>query len=234
MEPTDLLCTVPEQTAAAAAAGGAIGLDAHVPSCPGWDVRSVFGHLGAVHRWATHLIGTGSMELGRPSGDRPTDDEIVPWLRRGASELVAVGQAKGPDAPVGNWTDAPPNAAFWFRRMAHETAVHCWDVRSAGGDPTPIPAGLASDGIDELLSVVLPRRKPEGLAGTLHVHCTDVPGEWTVDLATFITRPEHTKADAAIRGAASDLLLRLLNRTEGGEAFGDARILSQWASSVRF
>ena len=234
MDPTDLLCTVPGQTAAAIAAGGALGLDARVPSCPGWDVRSVFGHLGAVHRWAAHLIASGATELGRPPDDRPADDEIASWLQRGADELEAVGLANGPGAPAANRPGAPPTAAFWFRRMAHETAVHSWDVRSAAGNAAPIPADLACDGIDELLSVVLPRRKPAGMSGTLHVHCTDVPGEWTVDLATSVTRPEHAKADAAIRGEASDLLLRLLNRTEAGETFGDPQVLAAWKSSFRF
>lgn len=234
MEPTDLLLTVPVQTAAAAAAGASVGLDAPIPSCPGWDARSLLGHLGAVHRWATQMIDAGSMEFVRPPADKPADDEMAVWLERGADDLVAVGRAKGPDAPVWNWAGVAQNAAFWFRRMAHETAVHCWDVRAAGGDPAPIPGALAADGIDELLSVILPHRKLEGLSGTLHVHCTDVPGEWTVDLATFVTRPGHAKADAAIRGPASDLLLRLLNRAGGGETFGEAGILLQWSESVRF
>ena len=49
---------------------------------------------------------------------------------------------------------------------------------------------------------------------SLHVHCTDVDGEWTVraaDAGVQMTR-EHAKGDAAMRGRAEDLLLTLWRR----------------------
>ncbi len=156
------------------------------------------------------------------------------WLEDGADALVARCSERGAEAPAWNWTDEPPTVAFWMRRMAHETAVHAWDAAASAGVATPIEPGLAADGIDELLTVIWKRRRPRGLSGTLHLHCTDTPGEWTIDLPTFTTARGHTKADAALRGPASDLLLRILNRGGGGEVFGDPSILAEWSASVRF
>jgi hypothetical protein len=49
-------------------------------------------------------------------------------------------------------------AAFWIRRMAHETAMHRIDADLAMRRPsTPIPPELAVDGVDELLTVFLAR-----------------------------------------------------------------------------
>jgi hypothetical protein len=120
--------------------------------------------------------------------------------------------------------------------MANETAVHSWDARAAAGSPEPIEAELAADAIDEWLTVMGPMRPPEGLSGTVHLHCTDVPGDWTVDLAAFTTVSggADADADAELRGPASAILLRLLNRAEGGDILGDASVLDHWSENVRF
>jgi len=118
----------------------------------------VITHLGSVHRRAADLVATGATAGRRPGppSDVPDDEALLDWLTEGARCLVDAGQAKGPDAPTWNWTGADQRAAFWFRRMAHETAVHTWDVRSACGMPTAIEPVMGSDAIDELLTVILP------------------------------------------------------------------------------
>ena len=45
----------------------------------------------------------------------------------------------------------------------------------------------------------------------MHLHCTDVEGEWIVQPDGRV-EPIHAKGDAALRGTASDLLLALYNR----------------------
>ena len=78
----------------------------------------------------------------------------------------------------------PTTAAFWFRRQAHETAVHRWDAQRAATPSSvdPIDATLAADGVDEWLEVFVPRflartGVPDDLVGaTLHLHCTDEGG----------------------------------------------------------
>ena len=90
--------------------------------------------------------------------------------------------------------------------MTHETAVHRVDAERAAGREHRIDAELAADGVDEFL-VPLPApttvEDAPPLDGTVHVHCTDVDGEWivgTADDGTSVVRREHAKGDAAVRG----------------------------------
>jgi predicted lipid carrier protein YhbT len=72
--------------------------------------------------------------------------------------------------------------------------------------------------------------------GTLHVHCTDVEGEWLVtpvESGVDVLRA-HAKGDAALRGPAADLLLRLHGRGEGGEVMGDPGVLDRFRSGFSF
>ena len=33
--------------------------DTAVPSCPGWTIGRLLGHLAKVHRWSAHTVRTG-------------------------------------------------------------------------------------------------------------------------------------------------------------------------------
>ena len=53
---------------------------------------------------------------------------------------------------------AEKTAASWARRQAHEHLVHRMDLEAAAGVPhAPVDTALADDGVDELLTVILPR-----------------------------------------------------------------------------
>jgi uncharacterized protein (TIGR03083 family) len=237
VEPLDLLATIPPNTDALAEAAAQRGLDTPVPSCPGWTVTDVISHLGSVQRRTADLVATGvrGRRPGAGSDDGVPDGAgLLGWLTDGARVLQVAGQEKGPDFPAWNWTGADQRAAFWFRRMAHETAVHCWDVRSACGLPTRLEPVAASDAIDELLTVILPAVRPTGMTGTLHVHCTDVDGEWTVELSRLEVDRAHRKGDAALRGPAADVLLQLLGRGDGAEVFGETAVLATWHQTFQF
>jgi hypothetical protein len=84
---------------------------------------------------------------------------------------------------------------------------------ATNGAADPIDPEVASDSIDEFLSVSLPfgvnRTKP--LSGSVHLHCTDVAGEWFVERDGRVDRA-HARGDVALRGTASDLLLALYDR----------------------
>ena len=197
-------------------------------------MAALLRHIGKVHRWVALVIATGDMNTPRPEGTAPRGPDLFEWIETGAGELLAAGTEKGPSAPASNWAGVTPTTAFWFRRMANETAVHSWDVRSAAGDPEPIEAALAADAIDEWLMVMGALRPPEGLSGTLHIHCTDVAGDWTLDLATFAAERRRSEADAELRGPASGILLRLLNRSDEVEILGDVDALADWGDKVHF
>jgi uncharacterized protein (TIGR03083 family) len=236
----DLTRVRSEGDALARVAGSA--WDEAVPTCPGWDVGTVLTHTGGAHRWALANLTAGT-RVRRSQVPPPPDgrEARLDWYTAGLRELEAAAATVDPMAEV--WTFAATGerrAAWWVRRMACETAIHRWDAAAAltaAGGPRPdaVDARLAVAGIDEYLSDFLPRLPPAmfaGWSGTLHLHATDVDGEWVVDLGNVALPPrrEHTKADTAVRGPASDVLLWLWNRQgpEHLEAFGDTAVLERW------
>lgn len=225
-------------------AADAAGVDAPVPSCPEWTVADLLGHIGTVQRWAAMCAQRepgGPPQRSRDAGIAiPPPDELLTWARAGTVELVEVLDRLGPDAPC--WVFAPPETvAFWYRRQAHEAAMHRVDAQLAAGAPTPIDAALAADGIDELLWL-LPRRPggapAVGSGETIHLHCGDVEGEWLIrlgDEGLTVTR-EHAKGDVAVRGDASAILCWTMGRgpIDALEVFGDASLLDRWRELARF
>ena len=129
-------------------------------------------------------------------------------------------------------------AGFFIRRMVHETAVHRWDAEGAAGTTSPIDPPLASDGIDEYFELAVPRLGArEGIeipTRSLHVHCTDVDGEWLAwsDGDGYHLIRAHQKGDAVVRGPAEVILLLLWgrkpNRSDELEHFGDEDALGAW------
>lgn len=223
---------------AALAAAARLGVSVPVPSCPDWDVAALVDHVGRIHRWVASMVATHASE--RPP--RSAGDPLPPFEEVSA-ELVEVLSAADDDEPVWNWSvNKPHTAAFWKRRMAHETAVHRWDAQLAHGRPEPIDAALAKDGIDEVLDMVLPtemslRTEPPSLGGSLHLHTTDVAGEWVVRVedGKVDVAYEHGKGDAAVRGTAEDVLLFVWGRKrpEELETFGDAAVVANWSNFTR-
>jgi hypothetical protein len=124
--------------------------------------------------------------------------------------------------------------------MAFETAVHAWDGRGATGSARPFSADLAADGIDEHLGNLpfVLGDAAAGLDATLHAHCTDVPGEWLVRRGPdgLAVSREHTRADVALRGPASDLFLVVLGRAplERVEVLGDPTAVAAWRDLLHF
>lgn len=116
--------------------------------------------------------------------------------------------------------------------MAHEVAVHRWDVSHALGAPEPIEADLAADGVDEALHVFLPyslaRGPVDGLAGTFSVQAADTGDAWfgrlLPDASDVVRGVPASLPDARLHGTASDLLLALWGRPVEVSAEGDERI----------
>ena len=211
-------------------------LDAPVAACPGWDLARLAAHLGGVHRWARRAVLDAAPPDATPRPDPATD--WAPWLREGAEALVEALAAADLDAPTWHPFPVAKVARVWPRRQAQETVVHRWDAEAAVGSPSPIDPELASDGIDEYFEIVVPRLGVrEDIAappGSLHVHCTDVSGEWLVEREGDGLRVvrEHAKGDAALRGPAEAILLRLWNRDSPRSAeldqVGDPAVAAAW------
>jgi uncharacterized protein (TIGR03083 family) len=226
--------------AAGLLAAADLGLDADVPSCPGWRVERLVGHVGRVYRTMTGWVLSGSAPADVPRP--PAGPEVRDWTASALDALVSAMSADTRTGLVPTWAGDQP-ALFWPRRMAIETAIHRWDAEAAHGVAQPIDAQLAVDAIDELFDVIMPIRAADALTGegeTLHLHATDVDGEWLVTLTSGRPTVErmHAKGDVAVRGPASDLLLLLWNRGDAAgrerlQVFGDSGLLERWADSVR-
>ena len=131
--------------------------------------------------------------------------------------------AAAPEAEIKTWAGLQP-PSWLLRRMTHELAVHRWDAEAAGGDPQPLDAAVAEDGIDELLQEFVPAADLGRVGGTLHLHATDGDGEWFIETVDGLAWSRaHEKGDVAVRGRTSDLLLFLWGRAglDDVEVLGD-------------
>ena len=215
-------------------------LTAQVPSCPAWTVADLVWHLAEVHDfWCTVARERMTDPDQYREPPRPTDDGLVDLASANYRALADVLEAGDPTTPVWTWADRK-DLGFIARRMAQETAVHRVDAELVIDRPQPIDAELASDGIDEFLehftdSIVAGSIPVDG---TVHLHCTDVAGEWLVrcspDGALTFSR-EHAKGDAAVRGTASDLLTVLWRRQPLStvEVIGDAGVAEGFVARTR-
>jgi len=139
MEPSDLLATVRPSSAGLVEAAQQAGLEAPVPSCPGWTVERLLDHTGKVLRVVGKVVETGGPVDGRTLPRPPAGALVVQWFEEMAASTVAALEATAPDAELWNWAGQSPVAAFWHRRLAHELAVHGADAALAAGRTPPSP-----------------------------------------------------------------------------------------------
>lgn len=235
MEIADFLAATERDGAAFADAIEAAGLTAPVGACPGWTTADLCWHVAEVHHFWRIIVGDHRDTWeGYEQPARPADDDLVAFYREGLAATLAVLSAADPEQANWTWSN-DHSAGFVIRRMAHETAVHNWDAQQAAGNDVSIDPTLASDGIDEFLTHMLGdgSGEAEPVGGSVHLHCTDVAGEWTLqpsEAHEFDVTREHAKGDAAIRGAASDILLALWRRRgiETVDVVGDAAVAARF------
>jgi uncharacterized protein (TIGR03083 family) len=243
-----------------AAAAAALSLDVAVPPCPGWSLRDLLRHLGYVHRWATRYVTERHTErvsrldeTAVLAQDIP-DDALLDWFRAGHTALVSALTAADPELACWSFLPAPSPLAFWARRQAHETTVHRVDVQLAAaaakdGRPdaanpvTPVPAALATDGVDELLMGFARR-------GARHGPRSDPPRALFIEAgpARWVIRmgPERAEVnrgwdgpagpgDCTLTGPAPELYLLLWNRRDpaGLDVTGDPGVLAQFRREMR-
>jgi uncharacterized protein (TIGR03083 family) len=235
MRMNDYLQALRDDGVALAEAAGK-GLDPPVPACTGWTVADLVLHTGMVHRHKLEIL------RGRLAGPpdpwpppAPARADLLSWYSEGLEELLTVLEATDPETSVWTFHPSDQTAGFWYRRMAQETAVHRVDAQSAHGDPAPVPAALAADGVAELLEVFLaPRAEGSPVGGrgeSLHLHATDTEGEWLLRLlpAGVELGQGHARGDAVAAGTASDLLLFLWGRARADplERSGDPAVLAR-------
>jgi len=234
-------------------------LERPVPTCPGWTFRQLATHVGRGHRWAAQIVATRTTtpipmrEVA--DGKLPQDPALhVPWLNAGADQVIEAVTAAGGDLV---WTlEGLGPASFWARRRAHEAAVHLADAQLAAGRDVDLAPEVAADAVDEWLARVAadagetanpaPAPAPDlrGDGQRLHFHATDPglsgTGEWLVTRTpsgVTIARG-HGKADVAVRGPATALLLVLTRRLPpsdpGIDILGEEALVIHWLQHTPF
>lgn len=235
-------------------------LAARVPTCPDWSLEELVRHTGGALRWVDHMVRLrASREVPEPQVpgyegpvERGDAAALDAWLAE-AGELIAGSlREAGPDTPVWTWA-WERNTGFWARRVTHELTVHRADATLAAGLPYEVAPDVAADAIDEWLQIVeyVQRTQPDdaarelrGPGRTIHLHATDAPAglnaEWVVELTEegVVRRRGHEKADVALRGPLTEVLLAFYRRVppESGrlEVLGERELLDFWLERATF
>lgn len=204
-------------------------LAAPVPSCPGWSVEQLVFHVATVF---AHKVAC--MRAGAPPDPWPPPDTGAPriaLLEQAYAELSREFASREPTEPTFTFYPPDRSVGFWVRRMAQEAAVHRVDAELAAGTPTPVPADLALDGVEEMLVVfvgwgVRAFREQPSVAGVLAradgrpvgVRCGD--RGWLVRPTSDgveVGEQDPAGAPATVSGPPAELLLWLWGRA-GDEA----------------
>jgi uncharacterized protein (TIGR03083 family) len=130
------------------------GLDAQVPSCPGWSVGDLVQHVGAVYLHKVECMRQNAAPEPWPPPELEAREPLS-LLAEALRTLLSELRERGTDSPSATWWPPDQTSGFWYRRMAQETAVHRVDAELAYDDLTPVDPELAADGVDEILAVML-------------------------------------------------------------------------------
>lgn len=230
-----------------------------VPTCPDWTLGELARHTGGAVRWveahvrtrATEHISEGDV----PGFEGPGDDDpagLDAWLAETAERMDTTLRGASGETAVWTWAEEH-TAGFWARRMTHEVAVHRADAAIAAGVEYAVDAEVAADAIDEWLEIVQYVQRTDlrdsvkelrGGGRSIHLHAVDagasVNAEWVVELAEegVVWRRGHEKADVALRGPLTEVLLAFYRRRalDSGkvEVLGDRGLLEFWLERASF
>ncbi|GAA3638527.1 uncharacterized protein (TIGR03083 family) [Lentzea atacamensis] len=235
----DFVAEIEKQASLMRSAAVEAGQDAAVPPCPEWTVLDLVRHQAAVHSWAAKAIATAP-EAGLPEWPKPPQefDEALTWWDNELSVLLSRLRDTPADRPA--WTfDGTNRAGWWARRQAHETSIHRLDAELAAGHDVPtllFDSEFAADGIDEFLTVMVPRQLQKGrrISGTgrLLVHAADAGRTWEARLTEgepLVVTAVHDSAidsDATLAGTADAIYRRLWGRPSHAIVSGDESLLA--------
>lgn len=236
MEKAQYLEAIDSDSAALIAAAASVPQTNQVAVCEGWTVRDLVSHTGMVWGRAADAVASSEPTPPPTLHSPPEDpDALIEWIEGMRTSLLDALTAAAPDATAWNFTDLEQTARWWGRRMSIETMLHRWDAESVALSITPMFAERAADAIQEYTEVGLrySAAKPNRVypSQSLHLHCTDTTGEWTLvgdDGPNLTVTHEHGKGDAAVRGQAEEVLLWVWGRPGQVEIFGDEAVAQTW------
>ena len=244
----DWIAHIEDFTGRLAAVGDRHDLETPVPTCGDWRLHDLLAHLLEVQNFWTHVVET------RPAP--PTDyvppaqpdiEALADGLRGACRRLTAALRAAPPEGDAWSWSD-DHTVGFTLRRQTHEAFVHLVDGLLAVGEPIPeIPAPLAADGVDEIITVMLtgvPRwAEFEDSGRAIELHATDTGDRWRVAAGRLTGTSPHSGSavdqishvvtdanpDATVQGSALELDLWLWRRgsDDSVKSDGDTSLASQ-------
>ncbi len=194
-------------------------LSPRVPSCPDWTVADLLEHVALVYLHKVQAMQTNARPDPWPPDVSGRDPLELYDEARGAL-LTELGD-RSPFDPA--WTFWPDDqtCGFWFRRMAHETAVHRVDAELAHDVVTPIDDQLATDGVDEALRIMLcdpwwnDHEADEPVDATIRI--TTAGRSWTIKVPAgmpTVTEGAEGEVAAEIFGDPDDVYLWLWGRLD--------------------
>lgn len=201
---------------------------ASVPTCPGWSIADLTHHVGEVYWHKTLAMREGAEPEPWPAAELAAQEPLA-LLDRGYAALRAEFASRKPEDPAGSWYRPNQTVGFWIRRMAQETVIHRIDAELGTGQAVaPVPADLAVNGIDELLTIFVAYGVSEwpvyfaevlaGSPGRSYDIRTD-GGAWRVRtgpaLFTVEDASDGDSADVTVSGPPPALLRWLWNREDG-------------------
>jgi uncharacterized protein (TIGR03083 family) len=202
-----------------------IDQSAAVPTCPGWRVADLTGHVAEVYLHKAAAMRDGVEPQEWPPKQLALQEPLA-LLDRAYVELTHEFATREPSDQAGSWYTPDQTVGFWMRRMAQETVIHRIDAELATDQPlASIPDDLAVDGVDELLKVFV----AFGVANWGR-YFTEIlsasPGRTYLvraDAAAWRLRtgpgvfdvqdgPGDTPTDVSVSGASTDVLRWVWNR----------------------
>ncbi|MEJ3749915.1 maleylpyruvate isomerase family mycothiol-dependent enzyme [Actinomycetes bacterium KLBMP 9797] len=133
-------------------AAAARDVAAAVPHCPGWTVTDLVQHVATVYLHKVECMRTGVPPSPWPPPGLAAEAPLA-LFDRAYDELWRELTERDPAAPAYAWYEPDQTVGFWVRRMAHETVIHRVDAEQAAGEAVAaVPADLAADGVDEVLT----------------------------------------------------------------------------------
>jgi uncharacterized protein (TIGR03083 family) len=164
---------------------------APVPTCPAWDAHDLLDHLATVQwHWAWVVENRPKDPDDRPEHERrETYADALADFDEVSARLAAALRDADPEDAAWTWSD-DKTVGFVLRRQAHEALIHRLDAElTAHGHFTDIDAALATDGVDEVLDVMLGGTPEWGefspLPHYLRVEMTDTGEHVWVQLGRF-------------------------------------------------
>ncbi len=185
--------------------------DVAVPHYPDWSLADLASHTGSIFGRTT-VVAT-ELPTEKVSAPRlPEGADPIDWYEEQLEAMLEALVAADPEASC--WAFAHgSNVGFWEVRMVCEIGVHRWDAFEAHGEADRLLDVVATLGLEEFRLWYVPMIDA---GGGLELHATDLDQTWVYG------EPPTTR----IEGSASDLYLRLMQRTS------PVALPEDWAEAV--